>query len=154
MFVPQDDYLAHYGVKGMKWGVRKDGDSSRRAKVAGVAGAALVGGVLAVKGKRKLARRIRKVSSAKAASNFSKARAQAASYAREGASAKARAKKAASARKDFTSKVNDFSKDMNKTYASMASKDKKIFDDLNDIDDMFEEMMKGASSASKRRKRV
>lgn len=31
--IRSDDYLAHYGVKGMKWGVRKDRSSSGRTKV-------------------------------------------------------------------------------------------------------------------------
>ena len=30
--VPKDDYLMHYGVKGMKWGVRKAVDSIRSNK--------------------------------------------------------------------------------------------------------------------------
>ena len=34
MMISEDNYLVHYGVKGMKWGIRKDRVSSRQKRYA------------------------------------------------------------------------------------------------------------------------
>ena len=89
--VEVDDFLAHYGVKGMRWGVRKaddsdSGSSTRKgltegqkkalkvgAGVAAITGAAVVTGILAKNGKlpvAQLSRGVQAASNARAAARL------------------------------------------------------------------------------------